>query len=458
MNKQVNFNQQQEAAVHSTHKRILCLAGAGTGKTKVLTHRIARAWERGTPPGAIVALTFTRAAGAEMRERLEGIIGPEAKRIFCDTFHAFAAKLLREEAEKFDLTRDFLIVEPDERLELLQDIIDDFGGKTTLHTVNKFFKGEKISLKDKKQADRVAKEYNFRLRQEDSIDFDTLITHALTLAEEQGDRFTYVFVDEFQDTDPKQWAIVQSLNPENLFLVGDDYQAIYGFRGGDISIILDLVEKAEWQTIKLVQNYRSTRQIVETANALISHNNQPEKALVAQKDGAEVRCFVFETQKCEVEWIAQQISKTKTSAILARTNTLLDNAEHTLQALNLPYKRIGAGEQDKTTQEGEVVLATVHGSKGLEFDEVFVVGVGQGEFPHNRNTGNVNEERRLFYVAITRAKELLTITWAKKKLENHRSWSLEEVGKSQFITEANLKERKGDHNGRLRAKSLPFFP
>jgi DNA helicase-2/ATP-dependent DNA helicase PcrA len=336
------LNPRQNKAVFSDYHRILCLAGAGTGKTAVLAHRIARLWEAGISPENILALTFTRAAGAEMKERVIWLIGPEGKKLFCNTFHAFCVDVIRDNAEHLGYDPGFTVYDQQEADELMDEVMADLKLKISKKKITKARMGGAgtMSAAERGAAFGAIREYEYRLRRNNALDFDGLIgTVKKAIHSDQAihsglnSRYKHVFIDEFQDTDPAQWEIVTSMDPDNLFIVGDDFQSIYGFRGSDISIILSLADDPEWQTIKLEWNYRSTLSIITAANALIKHNNQTEKTLITDKPGLEISYREPEDEEAEITGIIQRLIANQqaagwaTTAILARTNRQLDRAK-----------------------------------------------------------------------------------------------------------------------------------
>ena len=578
------LNPAQKTAVFSDHRRILCLAGAGTGKTQVLTRRVARLSQSGIPTGKMLALTFTRAAGSEMKDRVISLIGDDGKDLFCNTFHAFCVNVIRENADLIGYNPKFSIYSQDEQIMLMRRVIEDLKLKITLPMMEQVRAGRgTVGVAQRKQAQTALKEYKARLRYNNAFDFDSLIEYTRELlefpsiAEKYRERYTHIFVDEFQDTDPVQWDLVCKINPENLFVVGDDFQAIYGFRGSDITIILNLAQDPEWQTVKLETNYRSTTPIIAAANTLIKHNTQTDKALIAQKDGREIKFSEPEDEENEIIGIIPQLKQNladgTSTAILARTNKQLATARQILTANNIPCNTKTAASSPMASTESkllfdwidalenphddaaviriayqmvsnevinkieaaqyktydghflrsaseiesgkpfaehfgkmwrfysqqitentrpheiakmiaerlsldnlqplieeiekweikqeklgeaitlndfceyarlaeisepppakittdEINLMTVHGSKGLEFDDVIIIGANQGVFP---NKGDIEEERRLFYVAITRARERLLIS-SPQTIKNYRG-EITPTEKSQFIGE-----------------------
>lgn len=346
------LNEAQAAAVRSDHPRILTLAGAGTGKTRVLTHRIARLYEDGLKPDEMLAMTFTRAAGAEMKERIIQLIGDDGRDIFCNTFHAWAVKLIRQYAFRLGYTESFSIYDTEDKTSIIDQIITDLQypvkTKDVLDSMNKntlyrvpFPKGD---------VENIVKEYTFRCKKNNAIDLDGLISCVQYLLTDRSirnavrERWPYIFVDEFQDTDHRQMYILDAINPHNLFVVGDDFQSIYGFRGADVSIIMGMAENPEYQVVKLEENYRSTAQIVSAANTLIKHNHQTEKILRNDREGPEIRLTGSQDKEEELRFLSSIINRFhekaginyKDIAILGRTNKQIQEAEEALQEAGIP--------------------------------------------------------------------------------------------------------------------------
>lgn len=346
------LNKAQAAAVKSDHHRILCLAGAGTGKTRVLTHRIARLLEDGVKPWEILALTFTRAAGAEMKERIIQLAGEEGRDIFCNTFHAWAVKLIRQYAYRLGYTPAFTIYDTEDKAAIIEQIIKDLQYSTTSKKVLEAMDKSTLYNVPLPEGDIVyiVKEYTFRCKKNNAIDLDGLIAAVQYLLKDEIIRETiretwpYIFVDEFQDTDHRQMDILNAINPDNLFVVGDDFQSIYGFRGADVSIIMGMAEDPEYEVVKLEENYRSTEPIVTAANKLIKHNNQTEKILRNDREGHEVTIYEPYDQEDEVAKIVEIINEIrmrhrtdyKDIAILGRTNKQIEAVAEALTEAGIP--------------------------------------------------------------------------------------------------------------------------
>lgn len=347
------LNTAQAVAVKSNHHRILCLAGAGTGKTRVLTYRIARLYEDGVKPEEMLALTFTRAAGAEMKERIIKLIGEEGRTIFCNTFHAWAVKLIRQYAYRLGYTPAFTIYDTEDKTAIIEQIIQDLQYDTTAKKVLEAMDKNTLYRVPFPEGDieRIVKEYTFRCKKNNAIDLDGLIAAVGFLLKDETiqnvvrETWPYIFVDEFQDTDHRQMDILDAINPQNLFVVGDDFQSIYGFRGADVSIIMNMAENPEYEVVKLEVNYRSTKPIVTAANKLIKHNNQTEKILRNDRLGPEVKVITLDSLEDEQGYIASLISiihnreeniNLKDFCILGRTNKQIKAVAEALTAADIP--------------------------------------------------------------------------------------------------------------------------
>lgn len=590
------LNREQRAAVESDSPVILCLAGAGTGKTATLTNRIAHLYKNRVGCSSMLALTFTRLAGKEMKERVIKLIGSPGEELFCNTFHAFCVKVLKEYGYLLGYDKEFTIYDQEDRESILDKIIEEFsyGKYTNTKKIIAVLEGSRQL--DCGEEEQVIKEYYWTLRRNNAIDLDMLLTETLKLLTEYPEvqsnyhnQYEYMFVDEFQDTNDIQMQIIKALNPRNLFVVGDDFQSIYGWRQAKPEYIINFQQYyPDVEIIKLEENYRSTEAIINAANNLIEHNeNQTKKVLKANKTGADIEYIEASNTFNEVNLIASKIledSNYSNYAILTRTNKQMDPFIQIFKSFNIPYQIISNKEdplkkydikmilnvlevvlnlkddntlkkiinfpvkrlnglkmkeiekvmvdesisfmealedveevkefiqhldeihgyvtevcseaskvfdiaasylniiekyksenrqnkiedldkareviarwesiqmelgenadisnflkwvhmkdiQEKFMEKRDAVkIMTVHGSKGLEFSTVFVVGMNQGVFPSKR--GDIEEERRLFYVAVTRAKEKLYITRSMETLD----WCGNPIKtiESQFISE-----------------------
>lgn len=358
------MNKQQYQAVTSESTTIRCLAGAGTGKTRVLTGRMAYLHnEKRVGTSNMLALTFTRLAAKEMKDRLNKLIGPqEAKKLFVGTFHSFCVNVLREWGSQIEIEPNFTIYDEEDRQALLQAIINDLGAKKV--KIPDLLAG--IQAGDKCWPDgdmgRVAHEYYYRLKQHNALDLDLLLHRTFDLLGIDQVRdyyrniYRYVFVDEFQDTSSPQTGILVKLKPEYLFVVGDDFQSIYGWRGANPGTLIHFGPVGgfpEADTVKLETNYRSTKPIVDAANRLIAHNvNQTEKTLATSREGNPIIFEAFPDEDYEMQWVAGTILSTSLVirreslsdiAVLARTNKQLGRMKEVLDRHGIPSQIVNSG-------------------------------------------------------------------------------------------------------------------
>lgn len=347
------LNLHQQKAVRTVKGRVLVLAGAGSGKTSVITHRIAYlVQECGVEPQEILGLTFTNKAAAEMRHRVVGLIGAErAKKVTLSTFHSFCMQILRKEITKLGFTKDFTLYDERDVQRVVTQIARDLLGHEgelpslapTMAALNNAA-NRAISTEDPQETwhDQFSadlyKRLQSTLRAHNAVSFDHLITLAIRLFENHPDvlerfqdRYRYIMIDEYQDTNPAQFRLAELLSAKynNLCVVGDDDQSIYGWRGADVKNILHF--KAD-ETIKLEQNYRSTSAILDAANAVIGHNHNRHKknlwSSVSSSDAIEV--FHAPTEAEEADAVMQRLIHLKETrglqwkemAILYRSNSL----------------------------------------------------------------------------------------------------------------------------------------
>ena len=378
------MNPEQEAAVVHTGGPLLIVAGAGSGKTRVLSHRIAYLLATGQAhPGQILAITFTNKAAAEMRERIEALIGDAAKSMWISTFHSSCVRILRREAKTIGMNSNFSIYDSADSLRLITMVskgldLDPkkFAPKAIMHKIsalkNELVDEEENSLNTNfnepfsAAVAEVYKGYAQRLRQANAMDFDDLIAQTVYMfrafpgvAEYYRRRFRHVLVDEYQDTNHAQYALVKEIvgtdagvEPAQLTVVGDSDQSIYAFRGADIRNIVEFEQDyPSADTIKLEQNYRSTQNILSAANAVISRNpNRREKRLwTAEGDGEKIVGYVAESEHEEARFIAKEIDRLQDEtdirpgdvAIFYRTNAQSRAIEDILVRVGLPYRVVG---------------------------------------------------------------------------------------------------------------------
>ena len=372
------LNPQQKEAVWQTEGPVLILAGAGSGKTRVLTHRIAYLIEeKGINPWNIMAITFTNKAAGEMRERVDKIVGFGSESIWVSTFHSSCVRILRRYIDRLGYDHNFTIYDTDDQKSLMKDICKKLQIDTKIHKERAILaaissaKDELITPEEyelnamgdfsKKKIAQAYKEYQKELKKNNALDFDDLIVKTVELfrscpdvLDSYQERFRYIMVDEYQDTNTAQFKFVSLLAEKykNLCVVGDDDQSIYKFRGANIGNILGF-EKVfpQAKVIKLEQNYRSTQNILDAANEVI-HNNMGRKnksLWTDNEEGEPIHYRQFMNAYEEAEYIAGDISRRvredgcqyKDCAILYRTNAQSRLFEEKFLMANIPYKLVG---------------------------------------------------------------------------------------------------------------------
>lgn len=383
MNYLNELNTPQKQAVETTEGPVMVIAGAGSGKTRVLTYRIAHLINKGIDPFNILALTFTNKAAQEMKERIGKIVGfAEARNLWMGTFHSVFAKILRAEAEKIGYPRNFTIYDTQDSKNLIKTILKELqldekiykpnlvysrisSAKNNLLTPSKYCADTTIQSEDRQSAKPKMGEiytiYESRCFKSSAMDFDDLLFKTNVLFRDHLDvlhkyqhRFKYILVDEYQDTNFSQYIIVKKLAAvfQNICVVGDDAQSIYAFRGANIQNILNFkTDYPELKTFKLEENYRSTKNIVNAANCIIKNNkDQIEKNVFTSNSlGNKIEVHRASTDNEEGKIIANLIYdaqqkehlKPKDFAILYRTNAQSRSMEEALRRKNIPYKIYG---------------------------------------------------------------------------------------------------------------------
>ncbi|MGS0479261.1 DNA helicase PcrA [Bacillus mycoides] len=373
------LNPQQQKAVQTTNGALLLMAGAGSGKTRVLTHRIAYLLgEKGVAPWNVLAITFTNKAAREMRERIDKLVGPEAEDIWISTFHSMCVRILRRDIDRIGINRNFTILDAGDQLTVVKKIMKErnidpkkfeprsilagiSNAKNELLSADKYAK--KITTADpyEKLTSDVYTEYQKRLLKNNSLDFDDLIMTTIQLFERVPEvlefyqrKFQYIHVDEYQDTNKAQYLLVKHLASrfKNLCVVGDSDQSIYRWRGADISNILSFEKDYEnAQVILLEQNYRSSQNILNAANAVIEKNSnrKPKKLWTDNQIGSKISYYRAATEKDEAYFVAKKIRddiqmgnrKYTDFAVLYRTNAQSRMIEEIFLKSNIPYKIVG---------------------------------------------------------------------------------------------------------------------
>lgn len=378
----VGLNEAQREAVIQTEGPVMIVAGAGSGKTRVITYRVAHLIRKGVDPFQILVLTFTNKAAKEMRERITSVVGAEAKNIWMGTFHSVFAKILRVEAQRIGYPSNFTIYDTDDTKSVLRSILKEMqlddklynvqyvygrisAAKNNLVSAQEYLKNDVVQAEDQSSGrgmlGQIYLQYVQRCFRAGAMDFDDLLFNTNLLLKDHPDvlhkyqhKFRYLMVDEYQDTNFSQYLIVKKLAAvhENLCVVGDDAQSIYAFRGANIQNILNFEnDYPDLKVFKLEQNYRSTQNIVNAANSIIEKNkNQLKKNVFSDNEvGEKIRVRRAFSDNEEGKMVAEDILEQaaqkqlpfKEFAILYRTNSQSRAMEEALRKLNVPYKICG---------------------------------------------------------------------------------------------------------------------
>ena len=371
-----SLNPAQKEAVLCTEGPLLVLAGAGSGKTRVLTHRIAHLVEDlGVAPWQIMAITFTNKAAAEMRERLGGLIGSNARGMWVSTFHSMCVRILRADCERIGFSQGFTIYDDDDSKRLMKQILEELNVDPKRYPINalrnRISKAKndlivpEVFIDQYKDAmnqvvGRVYKRLQERLQALNAFDFDDLLMYTWLLLKHNNDvlqayqnRFKYLLVDEYQDTNHAQYVLTQLLAEanKNIMVVGDDDQSIYSWRGADLRNILDFEKDyPEAHVVKLEENYRSVGNILAAANAVIDNNvtRKRKKLFTSQEDGEKISVYMASDERDEGRWIASEIEKQHAAgipydqiALFYRTNAQSRMLEDMLLRAGVPYRLVG---------------------------------------------------------------------------------------------------------------------
>lgn len=431
---------QQDAVLHPSGP-LLVVAGAGSGKTRVLTHRVAHLINQGTHPMRILAITFTNKAAGEMRERVEALVGKVAERMWVSTFHAACVRILRMQAEQIGYPKTFSIYDQQDAQRLVGYVVRDRGLDAKrfpargVHARISLWKNELISPEqallnadnvfDTKYAE-IYREYQSRLLKAGAMDFDDLLINTVKLFREHKDvlvqyqqRFEHILIDEYQDTNVAQNAIVMMLADahHNVCVVGDTDQSVYRFRGADFRNILQF-ETAfpEVTVVVLAQNYRSTQTILDAANAVITNNaeRKPKELWTELGQGERVVRFYADDEYHEANWVISQLSKLKKThehdwremAVFYRTNAQSRILEESLMQAGVPYKVIG-GTRFYDRREIKDALAYIRCAAN-PLDEVSLKRIlnvpkrGIGDTTVDRLDAYANKEQIAFALALRR--------------------------------------------------------
>ena len=376
------LNEEQRAAVVCTDGPVMVIAGAGSGKTRALTFRVAHIIDKGIDPFNILALTFTNKAAREMRERIQKIVGTESRNIWMGTFHSVFARILRSESDKLGYPSNFTIYDTQDSRNLIKTIVNELNlsdkiykpsvvqnrissAKSNLISAQEYMSNDQLVSEDRMNAKpkigEIYMNYAKRCFKAGAMDFDDLLFNTNRLLRDHPDvlnkyqlRFKYIMVDEYQDTNYAQYLIVKRLAAkfENICVVGDDAQSIYAFRGANIRNILNFEKDyPDLNVFKLERNYRSTSNIVNSANAIIAQNREQIKKSVWTKndEGDRIKLVKNATDNEEGMNVARSIFDTKMNdqagdgdfAILYRTNAQSRAIEESLRKMNIPYRIFG---------------------------------------------------------------------------------------------------------------------
>ncbi|MEK4221722.1 DNA helicase PcrA [Bacillus sp. FSL W8-0116] len=371
------LNKEQQEAVKTTEGPLLIMAGAGSGKTRVLTHRIAYLMvEKAVNPYNILAITFTNKAAREMKERVGQLMGGAAEEVWISTFHSMCVRILRRDIDRIGFNRNFTILDTTDQQSVIKGILKDknldpkkFDPRAILGTIsslkNELIDPESYSKQAGSYYERIVsevyEEYQKRLRKNQSLDFDDLIMTTIHLFQRVPDvleyyqrKFQYIHVDEYQDTNKAQYLLVKLLASrfQNLCVVGDSDQSIYRWRGADISNILSFEKDyPNARVILLEQNYRSTKRILQAANEVIknNYNRKPKKLWTENPEGKKIVYFRAENEQAEAQFVAGKIKELVESgkrrlsdfAILYRTNAQSRVVEEVLMKSNIDYTIVG---------------------------------------------------------------------------------------------------------------------
>jgi DNA helicase II / ATP-dependent DNA helicase PcrA len=412
------LNDVQSAAVRQTDGPVLIFAGAGSGKTRVLTHRIAYLLkELRVAPDRVLAVTFTNKAAGEMKTRLQNMIGTDARDVWVGTFHSMCVRILRRDGSRIGIAPTFAVIDDADQRQLVREIVDDLdyderqiSPGACLAEIDKaknalIWPDEYVQRQTSFLGERIANvytEYQRRLNESNSLDFDDLIVRAIDLLERDKDvrekyqrKFEYVLVDEYQDVNAAQYRLVALLAARsgNITVVGDDDQSIYSWRGSDYRMILRFEEDFPGASVfKLEENYRSSGRILEAANALVANNRSraAKKLFTSRDEGEPISVYPAATERDEARYVVEKVknlvregSAYRDFVVLYRTNAQSRVFEEALLAEGIPYRVVGGVGFYARTEIKDIVAYLryiVNSSDALAFKRIVNVprrGIGQ---------------------------------------------------------------------------------
>jgi len=451
------LNPMQKEAVLTTEGPVLIVAGAGSGKTRVLTHRVAYLLEQGVAPWSILAITFTNKAAREMKERIGKLVGIQSEEIWISTFHSMCVRILRRDIERIGISRNFTILDSSDTLTVIKACYKELNidpKQFEPRAVRSVISTLKNELKTPSDYERlvgssdlfeqvvlkVYQAYEKKLRANNSLDFDDLIMKTIDLFRQVPDvlhfyqnKFRYIHVDEYQDTNRAQYMLVQMLadRHRNICVVGDGDQSIYRFRGADISNILNFEEDyPDAKVIKLEQNYRSTKIILKAANEVIKNNasRKPKELWTDNEEGGKIKVFRAASEQEEAFYIAGEIKKWleqgykyRDMAILYRTNAQSRVLEEVFIKSNIPYQIVG-GIKFYERKEIKDILAYLrliaNPDDDLSLTRIINVpkrGIGDGTL--DKIADFAAREGISMFAALSRIDEILTSRFSAKVRE-----------------------------------------
>lgn len=475
------MNDRQKEAVLHTEGPLLILAGAGSGKTRVLTHRTAYLIEeKGVNPYNIMAITFTNKAAGEMRERIDELVGYGSESVWVSTFHSTCVRILRRYIDRIGFSTNFTIYDADDQKTLMKDICKRLSIDTKIYK-EKMFLNVISHLKDelvdpitfslqaqgdyvKQKQAQVYQEYQAALRNNNALDFDDLIVKTVELFKTDADvldyyneRFRYIMVDEYQDTNTAQFQLIRLLAKKykNLCVVGDDDQSIYKFRGANIYNILNFEKEfPDAEVIKLEQNYRSTGNILNAANGVISNNvGRKEKVLWTEnEEGEKIDFKEFDTAYEEADYVAGDIQKKvkkgqyhyKDCAVLYRTNAQSRLFEERFIVSNIPYKIVG-GVNFYARKEVKDLLAYLKTIDNARDDLAVrrIINVpkrGIGATTLNRVQDYAIEKEINFYTALKMAEDIPSLGRSAAKIKPFVTFIQAMRSKLEFMSPSQILE------------------
>ena len=485
-----DMNPQQKEAVQYTKGPLLILAGAGSGKTRVLTHRIAYLIENDVKPYHIMAITFTNKAAQEMRDRVDQIVGFGSESIWVSTFHSSCVRILRRFIDRIGFANSFTIYDTDDQKTLMKQVIKKLQldpkiyKERALMSAISSAKNEMISPEqfekdagldwNKEKISQIYYEYQSQLKKNNALDFDDLLVKTVELfkkcpdvLEYYQDKFQYLMVDEYQDTNTVQFQFINLLaaKSRNLCVVGDDDQSIYKFRGANIRNILEF-EKSfpDAKVIKLEQNYRSTSNILNAANGVISNNKgRKEKKLWTENEkGAKITFRKFQNSFEEAEYVAGEISgkvgsgacKYGDIAILYRTNAQSRLFEEKLLIANIPYKIVGSVNfyARKEVKDLLSYLKTVDNAQDdLAVQRIINVPKrGIGATTISRIQAHATETGMDFYGALLEAQYIPGLSRSLSKVESFTRFIQKLKTQAEYYSVKELLEHIIDETGYVR--------